>query len=110
MNPVLNAVVQDRFKEAQQEANDVDDYIAANAKNMEMIENEKPLLGVPFTVKESCGLKGNDYIITVSLIPYKVINLQELDLEAIVIKINILKNKYIRRFINKQKFTGCSKY
>uniref|UniRef100_T1HPU6 Amidase domain-containing protein n=1 Tax=Rhodnius prolixus TaxID=13249 RepID=T1HPU6_RHOPR len=58
VNPVLNAVVQDRFKEAQQEANDVDDYIAANAKNMEMIENEKPLLGVPFTVKESCGLKG----------------------------------------------------
>uniref|UniRef100_A0A224XN95 Putative amidase n=1 Tax=Panstrongylus lignarius TaxID=156445 RepID=A0A224XN95_9HEMI len=58
INPILNAIVQDRFKEAQQEANDVDDYIAANSKNMAVIEKEKPLLGVPFTVKESCGLKG----------------------------------------------------
>ncbi|KAK9506096.1 hypothetical protein O3M35_008093 [Rhynocoris fuscipes] len=58
VNPIVNAVVEDRFKEAQEEANRVDDYIAANKDNLAIIENEKPLLGVPFTVKECCRLKG----------------------------------------------------
>ncbi|KAK9506094.1 hypothetical protein O3M35_008092 [Rhynocoris fuscipes] len=58
INPLVNAVVEDRFKEAQEEANRVDDYIAANKNNLAIIAKEKPLLGVPCSVKESIGLKG----------------------------------------------------
>lgn len=58
MNPIVNAIVQDRFKEAQKEADEVDEYIAANLDNVEKIEKDKPLLGIPFTVKETCSLKG----------------------------------------------------
>ncbi|XP_073978547.1 fatty-acid amide hydrolase 2-like [Rhodnius prolixus] len=63
VNPIVNAIVQDRFKEAQKEADEVDEYIAANLDNVEKIEKDKPLLGIPFTVKETCSLKGMSFAI-----------------------------------------------
>lgn len=58
VNPYLNAVVEDRYADALREAQEVDRFIASHCKTEQEIEKETPFLGVPFTVKESCGVKG----------------------------------------------------
>ncbi|XP_055682173.1 fatty-acid amide hydrolase 2-A isoform X2 [Lutzomyia longipalpis] len=58
VNHLLNAIVQERFDEALQEAKNVDEFLATTTKSTEEIEHETPLLGVPVTVKESIGLRG----------------------------------------------------
>ncbi|XP_060649120.1 fatty-acid amide hydrolase 2-A [Drosophila nasuta] len=60
VNPSLNAVIEERFEAALQEARHADELIA-NAKNeydRVALFTRYSLLGIPFTVKESCGLKG----------------------------------------------------
>lgn len=56
VNPLINAVVQDRFEEAIEEAKHAD-YIAGTT-SIASLEKDYPILGVPFTVKESCKLGG----------------------------------------------------
>lgn len=60
VNPLLNAVVEERYRAALDEARDVDRRIAeARSKGgVEELVGGRPLLGVPFTVKESCSLGG----------------------------------------------------
>ncbi|CAK1546315.1 unnamed protein product [Leptosia nina] len=60
VNPLLNAVVEDRCKAALEEAREWDRKISAADKdgNGEDLFRGRPLLGVPFTVKESCSLEG----------------------------------------------------
>lgn len=58
VNPLLNAVVEDRFEAALKEAKEVDQLIASRSKTQDELEKETPLLGVPITVKESIGIKG----------------------------------------------------
>lgn len=55
VNPILNAVVQDRFEQALEEAKAVDRLLESG--NSSAVER-KPLLGVPMTVKESIAVKG----------------------------------------------------
>lgn len=57
VNPVLNAVVDDRFRQALQEAEEIDQKLA-EGKYTEQDFIEKPFLGVPFTTKESTSCKG----------------------------------------------------
>ncbi|XP_053611056.1 fatty-acid amide hydrolase 2-like [Plodia interpunctella] len=61
VNPVLNAVVEDRFELALAEAKEVDKTIAAGLTEEEW--RNKPFLGVPFTSKESQSVKGMRYTI-----------------------------------------------
>lgn len=58
VNPYLNAVVEDRFQDAVRDAQEVDKLVASHCKTEQEIEKETPLLGVPFTAKESCSVKG----------------------------------------------------
>lgn len=58
VNPIVNAVVEDRFKEATEEAKSFDGFLRATDLSSREIKREYPLLGVPFTVKESVGVKG----------------------------------------------------
>ncbi|XP_047510448.1 fatty-acid amide hydrolase 2-A-like [Pieris napi] len=60
VNLLLNAVVEDRCKDALQEAKECDRRIAAAKRDgtMNQLFAGRPLLGVPFTVKESCSLEG----------------------------------------------------
>jgi len=58
VNPYINAVVQDRFEAALEEAKMVDDTIRKGLRTVEEMEKETPLLGVPITVKESIPVKG----------------------------------------------------
>lgn len=60
MNPFLNAVVEERYRAALDDAKAVDRQIQEAKKDgsFEQLVKEKPLLGVPFTVKESCLLAG----------------------------------------------------
>lgn len=52
VNPVINAVVRDRFARARLEADEADRRLAAGGDGL------PPLLGVPCTIKESFGLLG----------------------------------------------------
>lgn len=61
VNPILNAVVEDRFEAAVEEAKIVDRFISDSIKTPKQIEQETPLLGVPITVKECCRLAGKHY-------------------------------------------------
>ncbi len=54
MAPGINAIVADRFETARHEATVVDELVGAAAADDEL----PPLLGVPFTVKESIALAG----------------------------------------------------
>lgn len=58
INDVLNCVVDNRFDEALEEAKKVDELIASGTKTEEELEAETPLLGVPFTTKDSIAVKG----------------------------------------------------
>lgn len=58
VNARLNAIVEDRYDEAMNEAHAVDKLIASGTKTPEEIERETPLLGVPLSIKECCKLKG----------------------------------------------------
>lgn len=60
VNVVLNAVVEDRFERALQEARAVDKLIASNKKSDQQLRDELPLLGVPITVKESIAVEGTN--------------------------------------------------
>lgn len=54
----LNAVVADRFAAAREEARVIDQQIAGSSLRGKGLEELPPLLGVPFTVKESIALEG----------------------------------------------------
>lgn len=60
VNPLINAVVEDRFEAALQDAKNVDMEVevAHLHGTVPDLATQKPLLGVPLTVKESCCVKG----------------------------------------------------
>lgn len=59
VNPLINAAVGDRFEEALEEARDIDKVLDSCELNDEKsVLLNKPLLGVPITVKESLACKG----------------------------------------------------
>lgn len=55
---MLNAIVENRFLNALDEAHSVDLLITSGRKTKEELERETPFLGVPITVKESVALQG----------------------------------------------------
>ncbi|KAM7377194.1 hypothetical protein PAMA_013802 [Pampus argenteus] len=58
VNPLLNAVVKDRFSAALQEAAQVDKLIEEETGGEEVLEDRLPFLGVPLSVKEAFALQG----------------------------------------------------
>lgn len=61
VNGLLNAVVDERFSAALQEARDLDEFLCTAAKgeeDLERLSREKPFLGVPFTIKENFQVTG----------------------------------------------------
>ncbi|XP_072534616.1 fatty-acid amide hydrolase 2-A-like [Salminus brasiliensis] len=58
VNPLINALVKDRFTAALQEAAQVDKLIEEETGGEDVLEDRLPLLGVPFTVKEAFALQG----------------------------------------------------
>ncbi|XP_017856358.1 PREDICTED: fatty-acid amide hydrolase 2-B [Drosophila arizonae] len=65
VNPSLNAVIEDRFEEALLEAKHADSLIAEASLDYDRVAlfTRYPLLGIPFSVKESCGVKGLSYAV-----------------------------------------------
>ncbi|XP_072315011.1 fatty-acid amide hydrolase 2-B [Eucyclogobius newberryi] len=58
VNPLINAMIQDRFSLALQEAAQVDKLIEEETGGEGVLEDRLPLLGVPLSVKESFALHG----------------------------------------------------
>lgn len=56
VNPIINAVIESRFKEALEEARWVDDLV--RLLEADELWNKYPLLGIPISVKEPIGVKG----------------------------------------------------
>lgn len=61
VNPFINAVVDDRFLAAVVEAKNCDEQLKAGKFDVATLEKEKPLYGVPITIKECCAVKGCSY-------------------------------------------------
>lgn len=62
VNPVLNAVVQDRFSEAIEEAKKADRVIVLTADKQDLF-HKYPLFGIPFSVKESVGVESLSHVV-----------------------------------------------
>ena len=58
MNDLINAIVEDRYEEAINEAKAIDKMLQSGSNSNEELERIKPLLGVPFTTKEANAVKG----------------------------------------------------
>ncbi|TRY95910.1 hypothetical protein DNTS_021430 [Danionella cerebrum] len=58
VNPLINAMVKDRFSKALLEAAQVDKLIEEETGGEEVFEDRLPLLGVPITIKEAFALQG----------------------------------------------------
>nr|XP_042911331.1 fatty-acid amide hydrolase 2-A [Parasteatoda tepidariorum] len=58
VEPYINAVAENRFQEAIKEAKIVDELIESGTYTRRQLEEEKPLLGVPFTTKILLTVKG----------------------------------------------------
>ncbi|XP_076281890.1 fatty-acid amide hydrolase 2 isoform X1 [Lasioglossum baleicum] len=57
IQPVLNCVVEDRFEDALTEARKCDELLrSGNAPSPEVLAEEKPFFGVPFTTKDCIGI------------------------------------------------------
>ncbi|XP_055906836.1 fatty-acid amide hydrolase 2-B-like [Eupeodes corollae] len=62
VNPILNAVVDDRFSNALEDAKKADQVIKLTADKEELFK-KYPLFGVPFSVKESCAVEGLSHVV-----------------------------------------------
>lgn len=58
VNPSINAIVEDRFDVAIQEARKIDSFLQSTTVDETKIASEKPLLGLPVTIKESIAVQG----------------------------------------------------
>lgn len=58
VNPLINAVVSDRFEEALSEAREIDEILTNGTEEEKDNLRRKSLLGVPVTVKESISVRG----------------------------------------------------
>lgn len=58
INPILNCVVDKRFKLALNEAKEIDKLIQSRNKSESQLESETPFLGVPFTIKDCFAVEG----------------------------------------------------
>ncbi|KAH8284316.1 hypothetical protein KR018_003622 [Drosophila ironensis] len=65
VNAHLNAVVESRFSAALKEAKNADDLIAGcqSPADLQKLFAERPLLGLPVTIKESCALEGMTFAV-----------------------------------------------
>ena len=58
MNPYINAVVEERFEQALLDAERYDEMRKSTPTiNLPQLYTRYPLFGMPFTVKESCGVE-----------------------------------------------------
>ncbi|XP_037570127.1 fatty-acid amide hydrolase 2-A [Dermacentor silvarum] len=58
VQPIINAVVEERFEEALEDAKEVDRLVASGNMSASQMSKKKPLLGLPFTAKNSIAIKG----------------------------------------------------
>ncbi len=58
VGPRLNAIVADRFEAARERAQEIDQWVARDSMRGATEDEFPPLLGVPFTVKESIAVEG----------------------------------------------------
>lgn len=57
VNTIINAVVNERYQEAIDDAKKVDEFLKGDV-NRQILKEKKPFLGVPFTTKEGNTVKG----------------------------------------------------
>lgn len=63
VNSALNCFVEDRFELAMKEAKEADALVRSGIKSTEILEQEKPFLGVPFTTKDCIAVKGKSGVL-----------------------------------------------
>lgn len=74
VNPLINAIVEDRFEAAIQEARKIDDFLKSTTMDEARIAIEKPLLGLPVTIKESIAVQGMSHSVGVKDAPSRAMS------------------------------------
>ncbi|GFT48823.1 fatty-acid amide hydrolase 2-A, partial [Nephila pilipes] len=57
VQPIVNAIVDERFSEAIQEAQEIDKFLKETTITDNELAEEKPFLGIPVTIKEAIAVK-----------------------------------------------------
>lgn len=68
VNHIINAIIDDRFEKAVEDAKAVDKLIQSGSIPLSELKKKKPLLGIPYTSKESTACQGIKKIH--SLVPF----------------------------------------
>lgn len=63
VEPYINATVECVFEDALKKAREVDELVASGKYTEEQLATEKPLLGVPISIKNLISVKGEDVVI-----------------------------------------------
>ncbi|XP_077528659.1 fatty-acid amide hydrolase 2-A-like [Haemaphysalis longicornis] len=58
VQPIINAVVEEIFEEALRDADAADKLVASGSMTIQEMSQQKPLLGLPITIKNSIATKG----------------------------------------------------
>ncbi|GFT92926.1 fatty-acid amide hydrolase 2-A [Nephila pilipes] len=82
VQPIVNAIVDERFSEAIQEAQEIDKFLKETTITDNELAEEKPFLGIPVTIKEAIAVKG--CLFTVGLVARKGVR-AEFDSEAVIL-------------------------
>ncbi|XP_077265328.1 fatty-acid amide hydrolase 2-A-like [Temnothorax americanus] len=69
VNPSINAIVEDRFDVAIQEAREIDKFLQSTTIDEAKIASERPLLGLPVTIKESIAVQGMSHTVAMKDTP-----------------------------------------
>lgn len=98
VNPVINAIVENRFEDAIQEAREIDSFLQSTTIDEAKIASEKPLLGLPVTIKESIAVQGKSHISISS--HFKYIHLRLIKLTPYILYFD-LENINYEKSLNK---------
>lgn len=100
VNPIVNAVTDERFKAALMDAKAADDFIAKTKISEAILVKNKPFLGVPITIKESCGVKGLKSI----MIHFWIL------LKSLIMIIILSRYELLRWIIETKRIKVCSRW
>ena len=68
VNHIINSIVHDRFEKAIEDAKAVDKLIQSGSIPLSELKKKKPLLGIPYTSKESTACKGQETVFALLLV------------------------------------------
>lgn len=110
MNPIVNALVDERFEDAIKEAKEADEFIRSGSMSVEEIKIQKPLLGVPFTAKEEIAAKGKKKLCSLTTYVLNLFNISHISFLRFKLDLRINLSERKKGFGRCEHFTRFKKF